>query len=74
MKPTILKQKVQSLNAELALSRSLCASLAHELETDTLTADQKVEIAHRWDNARKQSHGLQLALELLERQSAKVGC
>jgi hypothetical protein len=74
LKRTILKQKVQSLDAELALRRSLCASFAHELETQSLTTGQKVAIAHRWGNARKESHGLQLAMELLERQKEKVGC
>ena len=69
----MLKLKIQSLKAQLALSHNLCASWSHELETEILTGDQKVAIAHRWGNARKESHGLQLAMELLERQRAKVG-
>jgi len=73
MESIILKLKIESLKAQLALSRNLCTSRAHELETGILTTDQKVAIAHRWGNARKESHGLQLAMELLERQRAKVG-
>lgn len=63
----IRKLKVQYLKGQLAVSRNVCSSLAHEFETTGLTVDEKAAIAHRWDKALKESHGLQLALELLEK-------
>jgi hypothetical protein len=67
----ILKLKIQSLKAQLALSRNLCNFWSHELETEILTGEQKVAIAHRWDNARNENHGLHLAIDLLEKQQSE---
>ena len=71
MRSIILKLELQSLKAELAASHELCCSLAHEFETTTLTGGEKAAIAHRWDKALKEDHGLQLALVLLERRDSE---
>lgn len=66
MESIIRKLELQSLKAQLAVSHSVCSSLAHEFETTTLKGDEKAAIAQRWDKALKEDRGLQLALVLLE--------
>jgi hypothetical protein len=67
LKSIIRKLEVQSLKARLALNPMACSCLADEFKLKTLTGDQKAAIARRWENALKERHGLQLALDLLER-------
>jgi len=62
--------KIQSLKAQLAVSRKTCSSLASELKASTLTDAQKAAIAHHWYKALKDCHNLQFVIELLEQQSA----
>ncbi len=62
------KHKVESLKAQLALSRNVYSSLANEFETTTLTSDDMAAIAYRLDAALKETQILQLAIDLLERQ------
>jgi hypothetical protein len=46
-------------------------SVAKELETGTLTEEQRSALTRRRDDTVKQCHALQLALNLLERQDEK---
>jgi hypothetical protein len=45
-----------------------CASTTTEFDTEFLTDEQKLEIAQRRDGLLKESHFLQLAIDILERQ------
>ena len=68
MESAIQKMKIQSLQAQLLLSRKTCSFLASELKTQTLPDHQKAAIAHLWYKALKDCHNLQFVIELLERQ------
>ncbi len=62
--------KIQSLQAQLVLSRKTCAFLANELKCSTLADVQKAAIAHLWYKALKDCHNLQFVIELLEQQES----
>jgi hypothetical protein len=64
----VRKHKVQSLEAQLALSQNVCSSLAQEFKTESLTDEQKAAIGHRLNAALKENDALQLAIDLLETQ------
>ena len=68
MESIVRKLKIQTYKAQLAFRHYVCAALAKELEAGTLTAEQKAALAHRWDDTLKESHVLQLMIDLLERQ------
>jgi hypothetical protein len=68
----IRKFRIQNLKALLAGQRFMCEALEKEFETEALTRDQKAAIARLWDDARKESHGLQLAIDLLEKRDKGV--
>jgi len=65
----IQKMKIQSLEAQLVLSRKTCSSLANELNAETLPDHQKAVTAHRWYKALKDCHNLQFVIDLVERQN-----
>ncbi len=64
----ISKLGVRTLKAQLAQHQYLCATLANEFEVPTLTAGQRAALAHRWDQTLRESHVLQLMIELIARQ------
>lgn len=68
MEDVIRKLRIQNLKAQVVLRQLLCASLAREFETASLTFDERAAIAHRWDEALKECYVLQLMVELMERQ------
>lgn len=68
LESVIPKLKIQTLKAQLALRSFVCASLAQEFDTAMLTFEQRAILAHRWDETLKESHVLQIMLDLLERQ------
>ena len=70
IEPVIRKLAIQSLKAQLILRQFLCAFLARELEIEGLTANQKAELAYRWDKTLKESQILQLTLDPLEWQES----
>jgi hypothetical protein len=65
---TIQKMKIQSLQAQLLLSRKTCAFLAGELNAQSLPDHQKAAIAHLWYKSLKDCHNLQFVIELVQRQ------
>jgi hypothetical protein len=56
------------LKTQLALRQHLCASLEHQFDTATLTAEQWAIVLHRWDSTVRESYALQLMLDLMDRQ------
>ena len=60
--------RIEMLKAQLASRRYICASLANEFETSTLTECQRAALVHRMDNALKESHAVQLTLDLMAKQ------
>ena len=68
MESAIQKMEIQSLRAQLVLSRKTCSFLANELKASTLADGQKATIAYLWYKALKDCHNLQFVIELLERQ------
>ncbi len=68
MESAIQKMKIQSLQAQLVLSRKTCALLANELKAQTMTDHQKAAIACHWYKALKDCHNLQFVIELVQRQ------
>ncbi len=56
LEPAIQKMEIQSLQAQLVLSRKTCSFLANELKAQTLTDHQKAAIAHHWYKALKDCH------------------
>jgi hypothetical protein len=65
----IQKMKIQSLQAQLLLSRKTCSFLANQLKASTLADGQRAAIAQLWYKALKDCHNLQFVIELLERQN-----
>ena len=66
----IRRLRINSLKAKIEASRVRCGSLVTDFEkapTDTA----KTGIANRYDEALKQTHSLQLLLELLEKHQTK---
>jgi hypothetical protein len=59
--------KIQSLQAQLELSRKTCSFLANELKAQTLTDHRKAALACHWYKALKDCHNLQFVIELVER-------
>jgi hypothetical protein len=68
----IRRLRIQSLRAQFEASRLYCASLTSQFET-AVFGTEKAGIARRYDRALKQTHRLQLSLELLERQEREEG-
>jgi hypothetical protein len=68
MELIISKRRIQTLKAQLVLHQFHCASLASEFDTEGLTTYQKAGLACRGDDMLKESHVLQLMLDLLEKQ------
>ena len=68
MESVIRRLNTQNLKAQVVLRQFLCAFLAREFETSRLTFAERDEIAHRWDEAQKESYISQLMVDLLERQ------
>ena len=60
------KIRIQYLKAELELRRLTCESLAHKFERHPLTHDQRTELLDCWEDLLKESHKLQVMLDLLE--------
>ena len=73
MESMIQKLRIQALQAQLALRQHLCASLAEEFESPKLTVKPRTALAHRRDDTLKESHVLQLMIDLLERQEKERG-
>lgn len=67
----INKLKMQSLRGQIETSRLLCGSLAARFETAT-SSTEKTELARRYDEALRQTHSMQLLLELMERQAREA--
>ena len=68
MELIISKARIQALIAQMVLRQFHRESLAKEFETEYLTTIQKAGLAYRWDDILKESHVLQLMIDLLERQ------
>lgn len=60
--------EIQSLQAQLVLSRKTCSFLADQLKAHTFTDNQKAAIARHWYKALKDCHNLQFVIDLLEQQ------
>jgi hypothetical protein len=71
MEPIISKPRIQTLKAQMVLRQFHCESLSKEFETECLTTNQKTGIPYRWDDMLKETHVLQLMLDLLERLERK---
>lgn len=61
------KLRIHSLLAQIEASRLYSVSLANQFDAAP-TNGEKTKIAQRYDDALKQTHTMQLLLELLERQ------
>ncbi len=68
MESMIHKLRIQALQAQLALRKFVCASLAKEFEAESLSVKQRAALAHHWDDTLNESYVLQLMIDLLERQ------
>jgi hypothetical protein len=63
--------RIHSLRGQVESSRCYCCSLASQFEA-TPSNVEKTRIAQRYDAALKQTHMLQLLLELLEREQRQI--
>jgi hypothetical protein len=68
LESVIRKLRIQMLKAQLALRQHQCATLAEEFEAPTLSVKQRAVLADHRDVSLKESHVLQLMLDLLEMQ------
>jgi hypothetical protein len=66
----IRKLRIHHLKAQVGLRQLVCETLAKEFEARSLTVEQRTALAHRWDDAMKESHELRL---MVERQAAFLG-
>jgi hypothetical protein len=67
VEPAIQKMEIQSLRAQLVMSRKTCSFLANQLKASTLTDSRKAAIAHHWYKVLKDCHNVEFVIELLER-------
>jgi hypothetical protein len=63
----ISRLRIQSLKGQVEASREHCNALANQFAS-AQTSLEKTQIAKRYDEAMKQTHAMQLLLEMLERQ------
>ena len=68
MEPVIRKLTMHTYKTQVALRERMIDRLAKEFEGETLTTEQKSDLAHQWDKALKEKHAFQFMLDLLERQ------
>jgi hypothetical protein len=68
LKSTIPKLRIHDLKVQLAIRQHVCASMIKEFEAESLSIKQRGVLAHCWGDAQRESHVLQLMLDLLERQ------
>ncbi|MFZ2021692.1 MAG: hypothetical protein WCC31_12285 [Terracidiphilus sp.] len=68
MESFVCKLRIRKIEQQLELCQHICEASAREFDTATLTALQWAAVAHRWDEALKASHVLQLTIDLLKRQ------
>lgn len=68
LKSTIPKLRIHYLKAQLAKRQHVRASLIKEFEAESLSIKQRAVLAHCLGDAQRESHVLQLMLDLLERQ------
>lgn len=73
MESAIQKMRIQSLQAQLVLSRRTCTFLADQLKAHSLTDGKKAAIAYQWYKALKDCHNVQFVIELLERRDKQSG-
>jgi hypothetical protein len=59
---------IQTLKAQVALRKHICASLAQEFEDPGTASARKTRLAHLWDETTKEVNLLQLFSDLLERE------
>jgi len=67
----INRLKMHSLRAQIETSRLLCGALAGKFELTT-SPTEKSKLARRYDEALRQTHTMQLLLELMERQEREA--
>ena len=68
MNSVIRRIKIRSLRERLAFRQLKCAALAKKFESADLTTKQKAVITRLWGDTLKESHKMQLAIDLLERE------
>jgi hypothetical protein len=64
----IRRIKIRRLKEQLAFRQLKCAALAEKFESADLTTKQKAEITNHRADTLKESHSMQLAIDLLERE------
>jgi len=67
----IRRLRIQALKAHVEASREFSLALASQFEIAP-TSLEKTRIARRYDQALKQTHALQLLLEMLEKQGSEA--
>jgi hypothetical protein len=63
--------RVDTLKTQLDVCQIVCASLDKELQASHLTLEEQAALAHRWDNALKESRSLRLAIDMMEGQETE---
>lgn len=66
--PVSRKRKIETIRAQVVLCNQICEAIAEELETVPLTEEQRSVLTQRSEVMLRESHVLQLAVDLLERQ------
>jgi hypothetical protein len=60
------KLTIRTLQGRVALLQTACDAFSKDFEKETLSSDQKAQIAHRWDTALKEWRSLRFTLEQLQ--------
>jgi len=72
LESAIRNLRIQTLKAQLNVCQLVCASLAKEIQSSSLTLEEKAALAHRWGKALNETRGLQHAIDTLEQQEVET--
>ena len=71
LKSGIHDLRVDTLKTQMDVCQLVCESLDKELQASHLTLEEQAALAHRWDNALKESRSLRLAIDMMEGQETE---
>lgn len=74
MEDIIIKLRIQTLKAQLALSQIVCGSITNELKVTALTEEQRAVLYHRREKTLREGHFYQTMSELVERLNEASDC
>ena len=72
MDPSYRKIRIELLRGEVELRGLTCESFARKFERQQLTGEQRSELLNLWEDLLKESHLLQVMLDVLEKEEMEA--